>query len=107
MSDISLSVAVKPTCVVLVALGGLTQQLGYGGAHSLGAGTQILGAFLKLNNTAKRYRRKQTVIYSVINKFLPAGYVVIWEMKPMKLLLTVHGTVQTSKEKTAPECVCV
>ena len=40
---------VKHTCVVLIALGGLTQQLGDSRAHSLCAGTQILGAFLQLN----------------------------------------------------------
>lgn len=40
---------VKPTCIVLIALGGLTQQLCDGRAHSFSGASQILGAFLQLN----------------------------------------------------------
>lgn len=36
------------TCVILIALGNLPQQLGNGGAHCFGAVTQVLGTFLHL-----------------------------------------------------------
>lgn len=63
---------VQLTCVVLVALGDLTQQLGHGGAHSLGAGTQILGTFLKLSNTGEnkllftRFTRPEVACYDPV-----------------------------------------
>ena len=37
-----------PTCVVLIALGCAGQQLGHGGAHSLGGTAQVLGTLLQL-----------------------------------------------------------
>lgn len=72
-----LSGYVKLTSVVLISLGGFTQQLGYGWAHSLGAVTQILGAFLKLNNTAKDMERN-IVIHSY---FLKITHQLLWFKK--------------------------
>lgn len=39
------------TCVILIALGDLPQQLGDGGAHGFGAVAQVLGTFLHLGMT--------------------------------------------------------
>lgn len=41
------------TCVILIALGNLPQQLGDGGAHGFGAVAQVLGTFLHLGMTGR------------------------------------------------------
>lgn len=96
-------VDVKPTCVVLIALGGFTQQLGYSWADSLGAGTQILGAFLKLSNMARRYDiwKKNCYSFCYIHFFIwLCGYLGTEANEATR-------KIQPSEEKGLSVFVCV
>lgn len=55
------------TSVVLIALGSTGEQLGHGGAHSLGGAPQVLSTFLQLHNT-KSHTQSHLAAYTA------AGY---------------------------------